>query len=74
MENEKCCLKVLPWYIVEPKLVKIKSTCEESNKQSPKMKSTTYFDEKTNKKAEKYLSERGKLEYTCLLVCSPCVN
>ena len=35
------------------------------------MKSTTYFAEITNQKAEKYLSERGKLESTCLLACSP---
>ena len=34
------------------------------------MKSTTYFAEITNQKAEKYLSERGKLESTCLLACS----
>ena len=31
------------------------------------MKSTTYFAEITTQKAEKYLSDRGKLESTCLL-------
>ena len=35
------------------------------------MKSTTYFVGITNQKAEKYLSERGKLESTCLLACLP---
>ena len=38
------------------------------------MKSTTYFAEITNEKADKYLSERGKLESTCLLAYSPRVN
>ena len=36
------------------------------------MKSTTYFAEITNQKAEKYLSERGKLESTCLLAGRLC--
>ena len=31
------------------------------------MKSTTYFTELTNQKAEKYLSRRKKIESTCLL-------
>ena len=38
------------------------------------MKRTTHFAEITTLKAEKYLSERGKLESTCLLACLPRVN
>ena len=38
------------------------------------MKITTYFAQKTNQKAEKYLSGRGKLESTCLLACLPRVT
>ena len=38
------------------------------------MKSTIYFAGMTNQKAEKYLSERGKLESTWLLACLPHVN
>ena len=46
--------------VVEPNLVKIKSNCKESNEQLPKMRSTRYFAEITNKKAENYLPETGK--------------
>ena len=35
------------------------------------MKSTTYFAEITTQKTEKYLFERGQLESTSLLACSP---
>ena len=38
------------------------------------MKSTTYFTEITNQKAEKYLPGRGNLESTCLFTSSPRVN
>ena len=38
------------------------------------MKSTTYFAEITQEKAEKYPSETGKLESTCLLACLPRVK
>ena len=35
------------------------------------MKSTTYFAKIATQKAEKFLSEGGKLESTCLLTCFP---
>ena len=38
------------------------------------MKSTIYFAKITNKKAEKYLFEKGKLESTFLITCWPRVN
>ena len=38
------------------------------------MNSTIDFAEITNLEVEKYLSERGKLETTCLLACSPHVD
>ena len=40
------------------------------------MKYTTYntVAQITTQNAEKYQSDRGKLESTCLLACSPCVS
>ena len=35
------------------------------------MKSTTYIAEITTQKAETYLPEGIKLEFTCLFACSP---